>query len=165
MAKLNTLDDLFLEQIQDLYDAEHQITKALPKMAKAATSSDLQKAFQSHLEQTERQISRLEQVFDTIGQKPKGKTCEAMKGLIKEGDELLSTRADESVMDAGLIASAQRVEHYEMAGYGTVRTWAKLLGNTKAATLLQQTLDEEEQADQKLSQIAERIVNAKAAGA
>lgn len=165
MAKLNTLDDLFLEQIQDLYDAEHQITKALPKMAKAASSSDLQKAFQMHLEQTERQITRLEQVFDTIGQKAKGKTCEAMKGLIKEGDELLSTRADASVMDAGLIASAQRVEHYEMAGYGTVRTWARLLGNTKAATLLQQTLDEEGQTDQKLSQIAERIVNAKAAGA
>lgn len=165
MATLNTLEDLFVEQIQDLYDAEHQITKALPKMAKAASSSELKQAFEMHLEQTERQIARLEQVFDSIGQKAKGKTCEAMKGLIKEGDELMSTRADAAVMDAGLIASAQRVEHYEMAGYGTVRTWARLLGNTQGESLLQQTLDEEEQTDQKLSQIAERVVNVKAASA
>jgi len=165
MAKLNTLEDLFVEQLQDLYDAEHQITKALPKMAKAASSSELQQGFQMHLQQTEQQIQRLEQVFETIGQKAKGKTCEAMKGLIKEGEELMSMDADAAVMDAGLIAAAQRVEHYEMAGYGSVRTWAQQLGNQKAAQLLQQTLDEEGETDHKLTQIAESMVNTRAASA
>ncbi|HEU5015939.1 MAG TPA: ferritin-like domain-containing protein [Roseiflexaceae bacterium] len=165
MAKLNTLEDLFIEELQDLYDAEHQITKALPKMAKAAASSELQQAFEMHLQQTEQQIKRLEQVFDSIGQKAKGKTCEAMKGIIKEGSELMSERAAAEVMDAGLIASAQRVEHYEMAGYGSVRTWAQQLGHSQAAKLLQQTLDEEGQTDKKLTQIAESMVNTRAASA
>ena len=165
MAKLNSLEDLFVEQLQDLYDAEHQITKALPKMAKAASSSQLQQAFQMHLQQTEQQIQRLEQVFESVGQKAKGKTCEAMKGLIKEGDELMSMNAAPEVLDAGLIASAQRVEHYEMAGYGSVRTWAQQLGNQQAVQLLQQTLDEEGETDHKLTQIAESMVNTRAAGA
>lgn len=165
MAKLNSLEDLFVEQLQDLYDAEHQITKALPKMAKAASSSQLQQAFQMHLQQTEQQIQRLEQVFESVGQKAKGKTCEAMKGLIKEGDELMSMDAAPEVLDAGLIAAAQRVEHYEMAGYGSVRTWAQQLSNQQAAQLLQQTLDEEGQTDHKLTKLAESMVNTKAAGA
>jgi ferritin-like metal-binding protein YciE len=165
MAKLNSLEDLLVEQLQDLYDAEHQITKALPKMAKAAASSELQQAFQMHLQQTENHIKRLEQVFDMLGQKAKGKTCEAMKGLIKEGDELMSENATAEVLDAGLIASAQRVEHYEMAGYGSVRTWAQQLGKQEAAKLLQQTLDEEGATDHKLTQLAERMVNTRAASA
>ena len=163
MAKLNSLEDLFVEQLQDLYDAEHQITKALPKMAKAAASSELQQAFQMHLQQTEQQIKRLEQVFETVGQKAKAKTCEAMKGIIKEGDELINEHPMAEVLDAGLIASAQRVEHYEMAGYGSVRTWAQQLGNQQAAKLLQQTLDEEGQTDHKLTHIAEGMVNTRAA--
>lgn len=165
MAKLNSLEDLFVEQLQDLYDAEHQITKALPKMAKAAASSELQQAFQMHLQQTEQQIKRLEQVFDSIGQKAKAKTCQAMKGIIKEGDELISEHPMAEVLDAGLIASAQRVEHYEMAGYGSVRTWAQQLGKQEAARLLQQTLDEEGETDHKLTQIAESMVNTRAASA
>lgn len=163
MAKLNSLQDLLIEQLQDLYDAETQITKALPKMADATLSSQLKQAFQMHLDQTKRQIERLEQVFEHFGEKAQGKTCKAMQGLIKEGEELMKERADAAVMDAGLIAAAQRIEHYEMAGYGTVRTWANLLGNKQAATLLQQTLDEEEQTDQKLSELAERVINERAA--
>jgi len=165
MAKLNTLEDLYIEQLQDLYDAENQIVKALPKMAKASTSLDLKRAFNDHLEQTRTHVTRLEQVFDQFGSKAKGKTCKAMQGLLEEGEELMDTKADPTVLDAGLIAAAQRVEHYEMAGYGCLRTWAKLIGHQESARLLQQTLDEEGQTDEKLTKLAERIVNIKAAGA
>lgn len=163
MAKLNSLQDLYLEQLQDLYDAEQQITKALPKMAKAASSPELKKSFELHLEQTQNQITRLEQVFEQLGEKATGKTCKAMKGLIAEGEELMSEEADPAVMDAGLIAAAQRVEHYEMAGYGTLRTWATILGMNDSVKLLQQTLDEEGETDHKLSALAEKTVNVKAA--
>jgi ferritin-like metal-binding protein YciE len=162
-SKLDSLEDLYHEQLQDLYDAEHQILKALPKMMAAASSPELKRAFELHLQQTQGQIRRLEQIFDQMGHKAQGKTCAAMQGLVAEGNELMGMRADPTVMDAGLIASAQRVEHYEMAGYGCLRTWARQLGHTHAVQLLQQTLDEEEQTDKQLSQIAERAINVKAA--
>jgi ferritin-like metal-binding protein YciE len=163
-SSLSSLEDLFQEQLMDLYDAEHQILKALPKMAEAATSPDLKQAFQLHLQQTQGHVRRLQQVFEQLGASPRGKMCAAMQGLVAEAEELMSMRADPTVMDAGLIASAQRVEHYEMAGYGCLRTWARQLGYGQAVSLLQQTLDEEEQTDKKLSQIAERAINVKAAG-
>jgi len=162
-SKLDSLEDLYHEQLQDLYDAEHQILKALPKMTQAASSPELKRAFELHLQQTQGQIRRLEQIFGQMGVKAQGKTCAAMQGLVAEGDELMAMRADPTVMDAGLIASAQRVEHYEMAGYGCLRTWARQLGHTQAVQLLQQTLDEEEQTDRQLSQIAERAINVRAA--
>jgi len=162
MAKLDTLKDLLIDELKDLNDAEHQITKALPKMAKAASNPQLQTAFTSHLAETEGQIRRLEQVFKALGLNPTRKTCEAMKGLLKEGDEVLEEKADPDVKDAVLIASAQRVEHYEMAGYGTVRTFARTLGLNDVAQLLQETLNEEGAADKKLTQIAERQVNPQA---
>ena len=162
MAKLSSLQDLLVEQLQDLYDAEHQLTKALPKMAQAATNPQLQKAFNTHLAETEGHISRLEQVFQSLGEKATRKTCKAMKGLIEEGDEVLKEDADPEVKDAALIAAANRVEHYEIAGYGTVRTFAEQLGLNDAANLLQQILDEEFAADQKLTKIAESRVNKQA---
>jgi len=162
MSELTSLHDLFVEQLQDLYDAEQQLTKALPKMAKAAHSSDLQQAFQHHLEETERQVERLEHVFEEIGEEAKAKSCKAMKGLIAEGDEVLKAKGSEEVRDAALIAAAQRVEHYEIAGYGTCRAFAQRLGFERAAELLQQTLDEEGAADHKLTEIAEQSVNAEA---
>jgi ferritin-like metal-binding protein YciE len=162
MAKLDTLKDLLIDELKDLNDAEHQITKALPKMAKAASNPQLQTAFTSHLAETEGQIRRLEQVFKALGLNPTRKTCEAMKGLLKEGDEVLEEKADPDVKDAALIAAAQRVEHYEMAGYGTVRTFARTLGLNDVAQLLQETLNEEGAADKKLTQIAERQVNPQA---
>jgi len=152
-----TLRDMFVEELKDLYNAEHQLLKALPKMAKAATSTELKRAFQSHLKETEGQVDRLEQVFESLDMSPKGKKCKAMEGLVEEGAEWMEEDADPDVMDAGLIAAAQRVEHYEMAGYGCVRTYAQLLGETKAASLLQKTLDEEGAADKKLTKIAEQI--------
>lgn len=154
---MHTLDDLLLHEIQDLYDAEHQLTEALPKMAKAAKSSELRKAFDTHLKQTQEHIKRLEQVFGHLGANPKRKPCKAMQGLIKEGEDVLSEDMDEDVKDAALIASAQRVEHYEMAGYGTVRTFAYVLGHQEVATTMQQTLDEEEQTDKMLTQIANKV--------
>lgn len=163
MAKLSSLRDLYIEELRDLYNAETQLTKALPKMAKAATSPELKTAFETHLKETEGQIERLEAIFEELGKSPKGKTCAAMKGLVEEGSELMGEDADPTVMDAGLIAAAQRVEHYEMAGYGTVRTFAKILGETKAAKLLQQTLDEEGKTDKLLSELAESIINVEAA--
>jgi len=162
MAKLDTLKDLLIDELKDLNDAEHQITKALPKMAKAASNPQLQTAFTSHLAETEGQIRRLEQVFKALGLNPTRKTCEAMRGLLKEGDEVLEEKADPDVKDAALIAAAQRVEHYEMAGYGTVRTFARTLGLNDVAQLLQETLNEEGAADKKLTQIAERQVNPQA---
>lgn len=162
-SNLGSLEDLFREHLQDLYDAEHQILKALPKMIEAASSPELKRAFELHLQQTQGQIRRLEQVFDQLGAKPQGKICAAMQGLIVEGEELMAMRADPTVMDAGLIAAAQRVEHYEIAGYGCLRTWARQLGFNQVVGLLQQTLDEEERTDKQLTQIAERAVNVKAA--
>ncbi len=161
--KLNTLQDLFVEQMRDLFDAEKQLVKALPKLAKASTSEDLRAAFEGHLEETEGHVQRLEQVFTMLGLKPKGKTCAAMEGLIAEGKEMIAEKGDDMVKDAGLIACAQRVEHYEIAGYGCLHTWAQQLGHHEAANLLQQTLDEEKGADQKLSHIAEGMVNVAAA--
>jgi ferritin-like metal-binding protein YciE len=158
--ELATLQDLFVHELQDLYSAENQITKALPKMAKAASSQELRMSFETHLKETEKQIERLEQIMKDLGEKPGGTVCKGMKGLIEEGDELMKERgADPDVIDAGLISAAQRVEHYEMAGYGTARTYANQLGNKKAAELLQQTLDEEGATDKKLTRLAETCVN------
>ena len=162
MTQFTNLHDLLIEQLQDLYDAEQQLTKALPKMAEAAHCDGLKKAFESHLEETERQIERLEHVFEEIGEEAEAKTCKAMKGLIAEGDEVLKAKGSDEVRDAALIAAAQRVEHYEMAGYGTCRAFAQRLGFERAAEMLQETLDEESAADRKLTEIAEQSVNAEA---
>lgn len=158
--KLNTLEDLFFHELQDLYDAENQIAKSLPKMAKSASSPELKRAFENHVEETKTQIERLTQIFELLGKPAKGKKCEAMKGLLAEGQELMSENVEPEVLDAGLIASAQKVEHYEIAGYGTARTWAQLLGHTEAAELLNQTLDEESATDEKLTGIAKKINSA-----
>jgi ferritin-like metal-binding protein YciE len=160
---LNSFEDLLVEQLEDLYDAEQRLTKALPKMVDAAKSASLKAAFQEHLRQTQNQVSRLEQVFQLLGKTPRSKTCEAMKGLIAEGEEVVSATGDADVKDAALIAAAQRVEHYEIAGYGTVRTFAQRLGHNDAARLLQQTLDEEADTDKKLTSLAEGAINPRAA--
>jgi ferritin-like metal-binding protein YciE len=159
---LNTLQDLFVDQIKDLYNAEGQLVKALPKMAKAASHPELQQAFSEHLEQTKHHVERLERVFDSMGLPARGKKCKGMEGLIEEGKEIMEEAENPDVLDAGLIAAAQRVEHYEMAGYGCVRTYARFLGNEKAARLLQETLDEEGAADKKLTDLAERMINVEA---
>jgi ferritin-like metal-binding protein YciE len=161
-AALETFDDLFVVQLQDLYDAEQRLTKALPKMAAAAHNSSLKSAFEEHLRQTQNQVSRLEHVFQQLGHSAKTKTCEAMKGLIEEGSEIISGKGDPNVKDAALIAAAQRVEHYEIAAYGTARTFAQQLGKSEAARLLQQTLDEEADTDKKLTSLAEKAINPKA---
>lgn len=160
--KLDTLQKLYTDELRDLYNAENQLVKALPKMAKAASSEDLKDAFEKHLEQTKRHVERLEQVFEELGERPKGKTCRAMKGLIEEGSEILKEDGEDSVIDAGIIVAAQKVEHYEIAGYGSVRTFAHLLGQNKAAELLQTTLDEESETNQVLNRLAESIVNPEA---
>jgi ferritin-like metal-binding protein YciE len=157
MAELLTLDDLFLHELRDLYDAEQRLTKALLDMADAATSADLKQAFRSHLTETKMHVTRLEQIFGMFDVEAKGETCEGIKGLIEEGDDLLSEDAADAVADAGLIASAQKVEHYEIAGYGTLRTWADLLGRAEAAQLLEFTLEEEKKADHKLTEVAARL--------
>jgi ferritin-like metal-binding protein YciE len=162
MAKIRSFQDLFVEELRDLYSAETQLVKALPKMVKAARSEELRTAFQNHLEETERQVERLEEVFEQLGAKPKGKKCVAMEGLIEEVKELLDEDVDERVMDAGLICAAQKVEHYEIAGYGTARTWAQALGKQRMAELLNDTLQEEGAADKKLTALAERGLNQKA---
>ena len=159
---LKTLNDLYVEELQDLYDAEQQITEALPKMAEAANHPQLKAAFQQHLEQTRGQIRRLEQVFQSLGQAPKRKTCTGVKGIIAEGQDKIKHGADPDVLDAGLIGAAQHVEHYEIAGYGCVRTWATELGFKDQARLLQQTLDEEGETDKKLTALAESRINAEA---
>src|SRR5207249_598885 len=141
--KLDKLQKLYINELRDLYNAENQLLKALPKMAKAASSPELKQAFEKHLEQTKSHVERLEQVFEDINEKPKGKTCHGMKGLIEEGSEILQEEGDESVIDAGIIVAAQKVEHYEIAGYGSVRTFAELLGKERSAELLQTTLNEE----------------------
>lgn len=160
---IESLDDLLLMEIKDIYDAENQIVKALPKMAEAASSPELKQAFQTHLQESQAQVDRLEQVFQLMNQPAKGKTCEAMKGLIKEGQEVLKEDMPSDVKDAALIAAAQKVEHYEIASYGTVRTWAELLGLREVAGLLQQSQNEEEATDKKLTMLAKRSVNVKAA--
>jgi ferritin-like metal-binding protein YciE len=160
--KLDTLQKLYVDELRDLYNAENQLLKALPKMAKAASSEELKNAFEKHLEQTEMHVQRLEQVFEELDQTPKGKTCRAMKGLIQEGSEILEEEGDPSVLDAGIIVAAQKVEHYEIAGYGSVRTFAELLGQQKAVELLQTTLDEESEANELLNGLAESIVNPEA---
>lgn len=160
--EFNDLNDLFVEQLQDLYDAEQRLVSALPKMADAAHSPDLSQAFREHLNQTENHVRRLEQVFDRIGKEPERQTCEAMKGMIKEGEDMIKAKGDDSVRDAALIAAAQRVEHYEIAGYGTVRTFAERLGLSDVAQTLQQTLDEEGETDKKLTKLAESHINMEA---
>jgi ferritin-like metal-binding protein YciE len=159
----NSLDELLVDQLQDLYDAENQLVKALPNMVKAASNSALRQGFEEHLQQTKGHVDRLEKVFRDLGQTSRRKTCEAMKGLIEEADEFLGESAEPSVRDAGLIACAQKVEHYEIAGYGTVRTWAQQLGHSQSVQLLQQTLDEEAATDKKLTRIAESMTNQQAA--
>jgi ferritin-like metal-binding protein YciE len=160
--KLDTLQTLYVDELRDLYNAENQLLKALPKMAKAASSEELKDAFEKHLEQTKTHVERLEEVFEEIGEKPKGKTCKAMKGLIEEGSEILHEDGEESVIDAGIIVAAQKVEHYEIASYGSVRTFAQLLGKDSSAELLQTTLDEESEANELLNTLAEDIVNPEA---
>ena len=160
--KLDTLKTLYIEELRDLYNAESQLLKALPKMAKAASSEELKDAFEKHLEQTKTHVERLEEVFEEIGEKPKSKTCKAMKGLIDEGSEILQEDGEESVIDAGIIVAAQKVEHYEIASYGSVRTFAQLLGKDRSAELLQTTLDEESETNETLNQLAEEIVNPEA---
>ncbi len=165
MAEMGTLHDAFLDELRDAYDAEKQVTKALPKMAKAATSPGLRTAFQAHLEETRGQVARLEEVFAALGEKVRGKHCDGMAGIIEEGKSAMEEDFDDSTMDAALIASAQRVEHYEMAAYGTLVAWARAMGHTEAADLLEETLDEEKAADAKLSQLAEGGINQEAADA
>ena len=160
--KMETLQELYLEQLRDIYDAENQLTKALPKMAKTATNEELKAAFENHLEQTQEHISRLEQIFEELGEKSKGHKCEAMKGLLEEGKNMMEEDADEDVMDAGLICAAQKVEHYEIATYGCLRTYAEMLGFDDQADLLQETLDEEKDTDENLTELAVSCINLEA---
>lgn len=163
--KLKTLEDLFIHELKDLYSAENQLVKALPKMAKAATNEDLKAGFEEHLEQTKNQVARLEEIAESRDYKLTGHKCKAMEGLIEEGSELIDEDAEDSVRDAGLIGAAQRVEHYEMAGYGTARALALCLGYDDAAEILGETLEEERATDEKLSELAESTINAEAVGA
>jgi ferritin-like metal-binding protein YciE len=157
--KIENMEELFLQQIEDLYDAEKRLVKALPKMAEASTSVMLKQAFESHLQQTEGHVSRLETIFRQLNKPAKGETCDAMKGLVSEGEDMVSHIDESPLRDAGLIASANRVEHYEIAAYGSARTFAQTLGLSQAAALLEQTLQEEKEADQKLTQLAQHMVN------
>ena len=161
---VGTMDELFVDELKDLYSAEKQITRALPKLVKAATSDELKQAFQSHLEETNGHVARLEKAFEILGKSPKGKTCVGMKGVLEEGAEVLEDTDKGEVRDAGLISAAQRVEHYEMAGYGSARDFAKLLGQSEIAELLQETLEEEKAADKKLTSISKQV-NAEAKAA
>ena len=162
---MDSLKDLYIDELKDLYNAENQLLKALPRMAKKATSPDLRAAFQEHLGQTEGQVNRLERIFKALSEKPTGKTCKAMKGLVDEGKEIIEEDGDESVLDAALIGAAQKVEHYEIASYGTARTFASLLGEEDAVAALQKTLDEEAATDKKLTALAESLVNPEASSA
>ena len=156
------LRELFLEELADAFNAEQQLTKALPKMAKKAQSSELRDAFETHLEETKNHVSRLEQVFEAIGESLKRKKCEGMEGIVKEGEEMASEYGGSEALDAALIAAAQKVEHYEIASYGTLCTWAELLGEREAFNLLKETLSEEKSADEKLTSIAEELANVRA---
>ena len=151
------LEQLLINELKDIYSAEKQITKALPKMAKAATSPELRAAFESHLKETMGQVARLDEVFETLAKNPKGKICHGMQGVLEEGSEVLEDTEKGSVRDAALISAAQRVEHYEMAAYGCVREYANLLGHTEIASLLEKTLEEEKEADKKLGAIAKQV--------
>lgn len=159
---MDNLKDLYLDELRDIYDAETQLVKALPKMAQAAASEKLQQAFDQHLQQTQEHVRRLEQIFDDLEANPKGETCEAMQGLIKEGDQIIKKDADADVKDAALIAAAQRVEHYEIAAYGTVCTYAESLSQPEALDLLKKTLEEEKATDAKLTDLAVSSINKKA---
>jgi len=159
---LDTLEQLYINELRDLYSAENQLLKALPKMAKGASSPELKDAFEKHLEQTTGHVERLEQIFEQLDENPKGKTCHGMKGLIEEGSEILKEDGEDSVLDAGIIVAAQKVEHYEIASYGSVRTFANLLNQEEAARLLQSTLDEESETNEILNRLAESIVNPEA---
>jgi ferritin-like metal-binding protein YciE len=164
MMENNLLRDLYVEELRDIYDAENQLVKALPEMAKASTSEELRSGFEEHLEQTKEHVRRLEQVFNGLGEKAKGKKCKGMQGLVAEGKEIIEEdEFEDEVKDAALISAAQRVEHYEIAAYGTVRTYAELLGEESAVSLLEKTLQEEKETDEKLTELAESI-NVQAAG-
>jgi ferritin-like metal-binding protein YciE len=163
MAAMEDLRDLLVEELQDVYDAEHRITKALPKMRKAAGSEELKQSFDLHLQETEGQIERLERIFDLLDEPAKRKKCEGILGLLEEGEEKMEEDAHQAVLDAALIASAQKVEHYEIASYGTLRTYAQLLGNDQVAGLLEETLQEEKATDEKLTALAEAGINEAAA--
>ncbi|HKW19099.1 MAG TPA: ferritin-like domain-containing protein [Terriglobales bacterium] len=154
---IESLNDLFIDHLRDLYDAENQLIKALPKMAEAANSDELREGIEEHLQQTKGHAQRLEEIFESLGEKAKAKKCKGMEGVIKEGSEVLDEDMDADVKDAAIIAAAQRVEHYEIAGYGTARTYASLLGEREAASLLEQTLDEEKETDAKLTELSEGI--------
>jgi ferritin-like metal-binding protein YciE len=156
-VKINSLHDLYVDELRDLYDAENQLIKALPKMAEASTSEKLRQGFKEHLEQTRGHAQRIEQIFDRLGEKAKGRKCKGMEGIVKEGSEVLDEDMNDDVKDAAIIGSAQRVEHYEIAGYGTARTHADLLGLDEDARLLEQTLEEEKQANHKLTDLAASI--------
>ena len=163
MANLDSLEALMQDELKDIYDAEKQLTKALPKLAKKATADELRSGFEEHLRQTEQHMERLEQVFEQLGMPARGKTCKGMKNLIAEGDEMIREADDDATRDALMIAAAQKVEHYEIAAYGTLRTWANLLGKSDIAGLLEDTLEEEKETDQRLTEIAESFVNQAAA--
>jgi len=165
MAEPGTLHDAFIDELRDTYDAEKQLTKALAKLARAATNPKLREAFETHLQETQGQIERLEQVFESLDEKARGKHCDGIAGIIEEGKSIMEEDFDEVTMDACLIAAGQRAEHYEMAAYGTLVAWAEAMGHSEAAELLQQTLDEEKAADKKLSGIAESGINSSAAEA
>ena len=160
--EIDSLRKLYVEELKDLYSAEKQILQALPKMVKKASNAQLKSAFQEHLKVTEGHVARLDRIFEGLGKAARGKKCKAMEGLIEEGKEVMAEDIEADVMDAALISAAQRIEHYEMAGYGTVRTWAEHLGEQQATKLLQQTLDEEGDADKKLTQLAESTINVEA---
>lgn len=162
MRKINTLEELLIHELQDLYDAEQHIVKALPKMAKAASSPHLRAAFEEHLNASRIHVSRLEQVFSALGQTVKGETCKGIKGLLDEGEHLIDERADPMVKDAGLIVAAQKVEHYEIVAYASLKTWALTLGHERVADLLQRTLEEEKETDHKLTELAESSINVQA---
>jgi ferritin-like metal-binding protein YciE len=155
---MESVRELLIEQMRDLYDAEKQLVKALPKLAKTASNDQLKEAFESHLEQTRGHVQRLEQAFEALNQRPRSKPCEAMKGLIEEGKETMEEDLEDALMDSALIAAAQKVEHYEIAGYGTLKTWARSLGLDEVAELLEATLEEEKEADQKLTEVADGVL-------
>jgi ferritin-like metal-binding protein YciE len=165
MSESGTLHDAFIDELRDTYDAEKQLTKALPKLAKASTSSNLRQAFEAHLEETQGQIMRLEEVFGLLNEKVQGKHCDGIAGIIEEGKSIMEEDFEDTTMDACLIAAGQRAEHYEMAAYGTLVAWARAMGHDDVADLLEQTLDEEKAADEKLTALAEGGVNQKAADA
>ncbi len=165
MADSGTLHDAFIDELRDTYDAEKQLTKALPKMAKAANAPTLRAAFEAHLKETQGQVERLEEVFATLDEKVRGKHCDGIAGIIEEGKSIMEEDFDETTMDACLIAAGQRAEHYEMAAYGTLVAWARAMGHTEAAELLEETLEEEKAADKKLTSLAEGGINQEAADA